>query len=195
MRNKLRYLTLPALLAVCSIWLVSGCGEQATPLGSNEPDNGAAGLNWIDESGIDPFAKADGKGGTTGPNAAKVEFDAGVALVTPRLGGAIGLHLGTNATSFFVPPGAVPRPILVSMLAAQINTPHGSVALYEFGPNGFVFRAPTTLKLQVDVPDGEIRSLFWWNPATHDWEKQDESVVKKGVVTFTVWHFSKYGIA
>lgn len=188
MRHKLAVFGLFLAIIAGAMFGLAGCGDQATaPL--NTQDDGLAALSWVDENGKDPFTQ---NGGAT---SAGVKVDADASVVTPRSGGRVELQLETGLSDLFIPPGAVRVPVLVTALAVQVATPFGSVTLYDFGPNGLRFQAPARLTLEVNVPDGSQLSLSWYNPVTKRWEVQESGVVRNGRISFSVRHFSKYGIA
>lgn len=178
-----------ALVVLAGVIALTGCGEQATaPV--NTQYNGLSSLQWVDSSGSDPFAASNG-----GPTAAGVKVDFDASMVTPLLGGKVELELETGESELFIPPGAVRLPVVVTAAAVQVTTPYGSVALYDFGPDGLKFNRAAKLDLEVNAAEGAVLSLFWYNPASRRWEAQESCVVKNGKVKFSVYHFSKYGIA
>jgi hypothetical protein len=98
------------------------------------------------------------------------------------------------STVFVVPVGALLRPVEISIVASEFQTPLGPVFLYECGPEGTKFKVPA--KLSQRMPEGQSdASLYYFNEATGAWELQEVVKVKDGVATFNIKHFSKYGIS
>ncbi len=99
-----------------------------------------------------------------------------------------------NQAKFAVPPGALIRPVEISLNVTEYSTPFGSIFIYDCGPDGTQFRVPA--KLSQPMPAGQQDAfIYYFNEATGVWELQEVVKVKKGFATFSIKHFSKYGIS
>lgn len=178
-----------ALAMFMVAFLVAGCGDN--PVAPLVTDDGTGGFTYVKDKYGDPLASPVAP--ACAPNGL-IGWDKDAALIGSA-GGTIDLQLGPHASSLAVPPGALLRPTFITVVAADFATPFGDVAFYDFGPDGLVFRIPAKLTLQVSDPEGTMKRLYWWNPSSHRWQLVNVAPVKDGKVTFTVAHFSKYGIS
>ena len=77
------------------------------------------------------------------------------------------LYAANGITDFVVPRNALTEEEHIEVEVLQVRTQWGTVTLYEFDPDGLVFRKPAVLTLDCsDREEGEWLRLFWFNPAS-----------------------------
>lgn len=181
-----RYVSIVGLLlAFCfSVFMFTGCSSNSvTPEDQNPVDEK---VNYLYETG-----EADKN--YASPGLFEL-LEATVSQAVGFLGGTINVDLGENSSSFVVPVGALLRPVNISLEVTEFSTPHGSIFIYDCGPDGTTFRSPA--KLTQQMPAGQPYAfLYYFNESKEEWELQQTVKVKNGVATFNIYHFSKYGIS
>lgn len=122
-------------------------------------------------------------------------LDVAASKVIGIAGGTVEIALsGGSAAQFAVPAGALIKPVEISLNVRKFATPRGPIFLYDCGPDGTQFKIPA--KLSQPMPAGqEYAFLYYFNEVTKAWEFQEAVKVKQGVATFSIKHFSKYGIS
>lgn len=167
--------------------LLPGCGEN--PLGPQAPGIG------------DPLAKG------------KVNLDAEwVGEETFKTfeasGGYLVIERSSGQSYFYVPPGALEEPVTITAKAKEKakqkskkkghsggSDPSQITVEYEFGPDGLVFGKDSWLQHRTDAPDGTVLTMWWFNPATGEWEEAATARCWGHWAFFPIHHFSKYGIS
>lgn len=181
-----RYVSIVGLLlAFCfSVFMFTGCSSNSvTPEDQNPVDEK---INYLYETG-----EADKN--YASPGLFEL-LEATVSQAVGFLGGTINVDLGESSASFVVPVGALLRPVNISLEVTEFSTPHGSIFIYDCGPDGTTFRSPA--KLTQQMPAGQPYAfLYYFNESKGEWELQQTVKVKNGVATFNIYHFSKYGIS
>lgn len=172
-----------------SVFLLSGCGE--TPMSQVVPDAGLEALEHVDHTYGDVFAEDPGASAKLLSNLLR-DVD---LLLTGEDGGLLSVDLGSKKATLDIPAGAVNEPVLIVMDAVQVPGLFGETTLFDFGPDGLVFSSPATLTLETNKSNGSALRLYWWNPDGLRWELQESATVGDGKVSFTIHHFSKYGIS
>ncbi|HWO56116.1 MAG TPA: hypothetical protein VNN55_00965 [bacterium] len=174
---------------VASVFLLSGCGDQPT---SPVSGTGADALQYVDQMHGDSFFASDAGGSAKLLNGVFRALD---MLLVGAEGGMLSVDLGGLTASLDVPAAALTGDALIVMNVAQLQTPWGEATIIDFAPDGLVFGTPARLSLETSRPDGDQLRLFWWNPSTERWELQETCTVSGGQVSFSIHHFSKYGIS
>ena len=108
-------------------------------------------------------------------------------------GGELAFELAGKRVKFFVPEGAVPKPVTISVVAEIWRTPSATVYYYTCYPEGIAFLRPIMLVHPLEAVDGDFKELFWKDDAG-DWVVEDFKSVRGGVASFRINHFPKYAI-
>jgi hypothetical protein len=104
--------------------------------------------------------------------------------------------------SFYVPKGALSERVRISMTAtlfyyySERNVLNG--VLLNFRPDGLIFSKPAVLQLEanlLEAADGDVLTLYWYNPDTGLWEVEQKVKVDDEEVEFRIYHFSRYAIS
>ncbi len=177
-----------------SILLLSGCGD--TPMSPTGGEQALGALQYFDSHHGDLLTNdtTAAAGKLLGGLIRNVLYALDYLLVGDD-GGLLSVELGTNTATFEIPVEALNRSTLIVMNAVQTPTPWGEVTVFDFGPDGLVFEKPATLSLETSRANGSELRLFWWNESTQRWDLQESCVVRDGRVSFSIHHFSKYGIS
>lgn len=177
------------LIIAGAVGFVAGCGEQ--PLAPITHDGGGGSV-------VDPK-----HGGGDANSAGLLRDVVGVVNVVVKntvevigvLGGQVCTSLGDGRKcGLDVPSGALDERTAISMRVEDLGG-RKSAALFDFGPDGLVFEKPSTLFFDVRDPNGTVKTLTWWDPVAEKWVVQGTARVRDGRVTFSLNHFSKYGIS
>lgn len=174
---------------VASVFLLSGCSDQPT---SPVPSAGADALQHVDQIYGEGLFAPDSGGSAKLLSGVLRALD---MLLVGTDGGVLSVDLGGLTASLDVPATALADDALIVMNVAQLQTPWGEATILDFAPDGLVFGTPARLTLETSRPDGDQLRLFWWNPSTGRWELQETCTVAGGQVSFSIHHFSKYGIS
>ncbi len=126
--------------------------------------------------------------------------------VTIEDGGVVDLNWGGPTNSLTVPPDAVESDVFIEVTTCPIIGSHRDE--YEFieldlRPDNLQFSQPATLVLSARslnrLKNGKIGNglikLLWYNTETGEWEVEQEAPIIKGKITFSITHFSKFGIS
>ncbi len=181
--------TLGLLIVAGALGFVAGCGDLPTSPTVQNDDAGTIvnpkqGDNGVAASGLLGNVLRD-----------VVGVVRNVVEVVGALGGQICTSLGNGRKcGLDVPAGALDQPTAISMRVEDFEGRLSS-AIFDFGPDGLVFEKSTTLFYDVKDPNGTIKTLTWFDPVANQWVVQAQAKVKNGRVTFSVNHFSKYGIS
>lgn len=111
------------------------------------------------------------------------------------LGGTLLIPIqNTSYTSLLtIPTGSLLQPVYITASAAFDSAENAT--FYNFGPDGLQFLKPVSLVHRAREPDGTTLILWYYNPATGQWEKTGSATVVAGTATFSILHFSKYAVA
>ncbi len=111
------------------------------------------------------------------------------------LGGVLAIPVqNTNKVSLLtISTGSLLQPVYVTASASFDS--YENATFYDFGPDGLNFLKPVLLTHRAREPDGKILILWYLNPSTKQWEKAGSATVLAGTATFSILHFSKYGVA
>ncbi len=115
-------------------------------------------------------------------------------LIGPK-GGVLQVKLdGSIPAIFRFPQGALKTETLITIQATVLETPSGSLVVYDCGPDGTVFDVPLEVT-QPEPPGKSAANLFYFNETSMQWELQETSPVQHGCAKLHIYHFSKYGIS
>lgn len=119
------------------------------------------------------------------------------ALISSAAGGTIAIGSGYRPTKFIVPAGALDSDTQISIVTSRDRLFWKPCVIFEFGPDGLVFRKPVTLDADMsDInPYARFAKLYYYSPQRHEWIFQGIRPVEKGRVKFAISHFSKYAIS
>ncbi|MFH1687778.1 MAG: hypothetical protein ABIE70_09690 [bacterium] len=105
------------------------------------------------------------------------------------------LTLDGQDVSVLIPRGAAPIGTVITISGTKYVTPQGECYIYDCAPEGIVFSTPLQITQPINRPEGCLSGLFWWDPARRVWILQEVSRINSRMVTFEIYHFSKYGIS
>jgi len=194
MKSMLRKRILPyalGLLVVAgAVGLLTGCGDLPTaPLNTGDDGSG-----WVDNDG--KYSNDGGEVALSSDGLKEVEkVEKEVEKLVGILGGTLDAGLGSGPTKLVIPPGALGRTVEIEMEVRQGKANGRFYTLYDFDPDGLVFKQPSKLTLTLPYTDGTLVTLRWFNPESRRWEWQESQPVKNNKVVFSIRHFSKYGIS
>jgi len=162
-----------ALLAIAVVGLLATGCSQNSPLAPSD-------------NGLDALLKSKAAGNHAD----------GSIFVTPQKGGVLKLEVVGARTELHIPSGAVAEPVEITGSVESFMTENGMTFIYDFGPDGLVFLEPAKLKIKTDDKRDKVLTLWWFNPATDQWEFQAcASPDANGTSQFRINHFSKYAIS
>ncbi len=193
MKTRTLAYTMGLLLMVGAVGLMTGCGDMATG-----PNSGTDDPVVVHNTGKGQDVNATNNGGATQSGLIRSLLNVveeGSNEVVGVVGGVVDVMLPTGETKLIVPSGAVDEAVNIEMSVRQVEVNGRYITEYEFGPHGLEFNKATTLSLSLPYADGTIVSLRWFNPDTNQWELQQRQRVWNGKVSFSIYHFSKYGIS
>jgi len=126
--------------------------------------------------------------------------------VTIEDGGVVDLNWGGPTNSLTVPPDAVESDVFIEITTCPITGSHKDE--YEFiqldlRPDNLQFSQPATLvlsarslnRLKNDKSGNGLIKLLWYNTESGEWDVVQEAPIIKGKITFSITHFSKFGIS
>lgn len=184
-RKSKQLISLLGLLLTLSLSLafLAGCSSNATSPEEQIPADPKA--SWFEAS-----AKADDA--YSGPI---IDLGLDVDFLSVGVsGGLLAFTVDGLAVSINVPTGAVSENVDITVDAKVVKTLLGPIYLFDFGPDGLVFNKPITLRQP--MPAGQRYAfLYYFNPDTKVWELQQAVKVINGYASFSIYHFSKYGIS
>ncbi|HEU4437506.1 MAG TPA: hypothetical protein VFR89_08575 [candidate division Zixibacteria bacterium] len=110
------------------------------------------------------------------------------------LGGVLAIPVqNTDRVSLLtIPLGSLLQPTYITASArfdSRLNA-----TFYDFGPDGLAFLRPALLAHRAPGLNGKVLYLWYFNPATKQWEKAGSSTVILGTATFSILHFSKWAV-
>lgn len=178
MNKKLKRVLLGGGLALfAAILVISACSTNS-PLDSNLPQTASA----------DKFISYSGGSQVTST------YDS--ALIEKDDGGVIDIVSGPYEHQFVVQAGALDQDTQIWVKTYKDTVLGKSVLVFEFGPDGLVFKEASNLLVDM----GEINSrassakLYYFDPSAGRWVYLSSSPVVDGVAAFDINHFSKYAI-
>jgi len=117
--------------------------------------------------------------------------------VNPETGDVIAINRNVYHHEFVVEPAGIDNPELITVKSDKEIVKSKQAITFEFGPDGLVFNEASKLEFQMAELNALARSakLYYLDPKIGDWVLQAELPVKDGVVTFEIYHFSKYAIS
>lgn len=193
--KSMRYVSIVGLLLAVSLALFMFAGCTRNAVNSDEQ-------NPTDEIVNSQYETGEADQNFAGP---KITFDALTRDLSRLLkeaeklidskGGILSIELETGIAKFEVPTSALKSATLISIKVANESDPKlGSLCAYDCGPDGTTFAIDA--KLSHPVAGGKLEaSIYYFNEATGAWEFQEKVKVSKGYATFSIKHFSKYGIS
>jgi hypothetical protein len=117
-------------------------------------------------------------------------------------GGELDIEGRCMNVSFYVPRRALSERVRISMTATLFYYYTDRTVLngllLDFRPDGLVFSRPAILQLEANVleaADGDVLTLYWYNPDTGLWEVEQRVKVDGEEVEFKIYHFSRYAIS
>ncbi len=170
---------------------------------------GLLGMTGCSDNPVAPDTSANITQAVSAPNASAKPFVSnhragyGSGWVSPDEGGVIDLNWGSPKNELIVPAGAVDHDVFIEVRTTftRANRKLGENFFeFEFSPDGQQFTTPATLVIQARalsrmLPDGGLIKLYWYNPATGEWEIEQSARVEDGRVAFSISHFSKFGVS
>lgn len=112
--------------------------------------------------------------------------------------GGIMLLDGSQVVCNF-PPDALPFSSALITARMKLNAPRGQANRIEFDfQPSMQFEKPVKLELDSGYLAGSSRkyTLWFYNPGTCQWEKQDERTINEGTpVVFKLFHYSGYAVS
>jgi len=183
-------------IMVASLVLFTGCTQD--PIGSIDPgldDNIFFNFTYEDSGSVESFitSKSD-SGDSSYSEVYEVYNDTGVVIAVS--GGSVILSGGFY--EFEVPAGSITKNEIISVSFVSFAYNGTNITLCDFSPDGLQFDPSATLRYYVggaNTLSGNFK-LYWLNPATNRWEIQEsKSPDVNGFVSFSISHFSKYGVS
>lgn len=184
------------ILLVLVLAAVVGCSRN--PL-QTEPQAQAQIQPEFEEMALSAASRGGGQGNDSQCHEAS-------GLVTVADGGEIQLGWGGPKNSLQFDPGAVAEDVYVDVKTCVVKGTaknHFSEIVLEFGPENLSFDPPGKIVINVGSlnslkspknGDGFVR-LYYYDPDADEWLLQQEAKIEKGKVTFSIEHFSKFGIS
>lgn len=110
------------------------------------------------------------------------------------LGGVLAIPVqNTNRVSLLTfPVGSLLQPTYITA-SARFDS-RANITFYDFGPDGLAFLKPVLLAHRAPDQNGKVLYLWYYNPATMQWEKAGSTTVVLGTATFSILHFSKWAV-
>ena len=188
MKSSKRYVSILAVLFAISISLafISGCSQNAVAPAQNDPNQQK--LDWLNQ-----FLGPEGAQRSSTPlDSCAVLYDTLIVNWVGYQGDNFKAQLGSEKIDFKVPKGALYYWTQLTLHVTKYQAPFGSFWLLDCGPNGTVFAKPLEVKPNGQVSNGNSSVLFYFSPASGQWEVQD---VESDGNALLINHFSKYGIS
>ncbi len=180
MSKRLRSFSLVGGLVVLAALLVfNGCSNNA-PTEPNLPQ-------------ITDLDRLELGGGSLEP--AEVELDE--ELISADDGGIIEIEHCGYSHEFIVEAGAIDDDTRITIKTSKEEIRGEAVIVFEFGPDGLVFKEAAKLKFQMAELNARAVSahLYFFNPRLNRWTYESSSRISGGFAEFEIHHFSKYAIS
>lgn len=122
-------------------------------------------------------------------------------LITPQGNDTLLLHIQGKLVKFVALPGAVSDTVTISVTGSRFAIgQYKEFYTYQCGPSGLSFAVPLKLVQIVNKSDGASAQLFYYDESLTDgdgigWEYMNSTSVQGQLATFSLYHFSKYGIS
>lgn len=178
MTKKLRILSISTGIALlAAVFIFAGCSHQS-PLEPNVPQS------------LELAKSASGSG------AGNLVVSTS-ELITADAGGVIEIDRENYQHLFKVDPYAVSSDLTISVKTSKEQIGRLTCIVFEFGPDGLVFKSPAELDFQIAELNSSALSgkLYYFDPKLGQWVYQGSADVKDGIVAFPISHFSKYAIS
>ena len=185
-----------AAIVVASLVLFTGCTQK--PIGSIDPeldDSIFFNLTYDDSGSVESFivSKSD-SGDSSYSEVYEAYYDTGVVIAVS--GGSVIISGGSY--EFEVPSASISENTVISVSFVSFAYNGNNITLCEFSPDGLQFDPSATLRFYAGGLNSPSKSfnLYWLNPVTKRWETQEsKSPDVNGLVSFSISHFSKYGVS
>jgi hypothetical protein len=112
-------------------------------------------------------------------------------------GGTLTIHLDGEDIVFVIPEGALTETVEIEIWGQKSNTSEGIVFIYDCSPSPYNFAKPLTVDHPLDKPDGYNAVMLYNSEESRfsPWVFEQMSTVVNGKASFSIDHFSKYGIS
>lgn len=119
------------------------------------------------------------------------------ATVEADNGGVIDIERGAYLHQFEVDAGAIDEDTQITVESYLDKIGGKEVVVFDFGPDGLVFKKAAHLKFEVAELNARALSakLYYFDKNRSKWIYQGSSAVNDGVAEFPIYHFSKYAIS
>ena len=119
------------------------------------------------------------------------------AVIDADDGGVIDIERDAYLHQFEVPAGAIDEDTKITVESYKGKVGVKDAIIFDFGPDGLVFKEPANLKFEMAELDARALSakLHYFDPDLNRWVFQKSSTVEDGVAEFSIYHFSKYAIS
>ena len=175
MAKRLRGLTvLIGLLVLGASLILGGCSAKSS---TSPQASGLDGLTTLNRAIGEPVLEA-------------------TKVFEPEVTDSISIVKNTYCHKFRVPAKALDAATAINMKTFKALANGKNVIVFEFGPEGLVFRAPTNLDIDMNEinPLAKSANLYYFDPLADSWIYQGSVSVANGRASFKVYHFSKYAI-
>jgi hypothetical protein len=188
-----RFAVLTLAMAALTVALV-GCSGNLPLAPQNPEPQGLSALAYVDTRAEKADSILNDRLDNAETLVSVLGSDSDSALVGSS-GGRVVLNAAGEVSELIIPPKALERDVWITAREQWFDTPLGRVRVYDFGPEGLVFRPAATLHLKTNLPLNSVLKLFYFNPVVGEWQLQQAlRVDNNGVVSFKLHHFSKYAI-
>jgi len=185
-RNLMNLRRVGVLILLAAVITIAGCSDNSI-LGPDQNETSNLGR-------VNPF---------TSLTAMAVLPDAGASVVEASMaisaeaGGVIPINIDNYRHSFVVEPGGLDSSKVISVMVQNEIVNGRNAVSFEFGPDGLVFNEASKLEFQMAEINAKARyaKLYYFDPLVQNWVLQAEGSVVRGIVTFEIYHFSKYAIS
>ena len=127
-------------------------------------------------------------------------------MVTPEDGGVVLLGWAGPKNRLECAPGAVSENVTINVTTCVVKgnaQNQYSAIVFDCGPDSLTFDPPAKIvinagslnSLRAPKNGNGVVKLLYYDPDTDEWLVQQEAKIEKGKVTFSVDHFSKWGIS
>jgi len=186
-------------IMVAPLVLFTGCSQE--PTGSD--NTGLDGQLFFDtpfeyDGSVESFVASKSDSGVSRDSSFSEVYEVynvsgGVIAVD---GGSVSLSGGNYELE--VPTASISANEMISVSIVSFVYNGKNLTLFEFGPDGLQFDPAATLRYFGSGLNSQFKSfnLYWLNPVTKRWEFQESKTPDvNGVVSFSIYHFSKYGVS
>ncbi len=180
------------ILLLCSIAIMLfGCAENPAAPTTNSIEKlvAASDTAVVDEQG------------PTSSDTVLIATGSVSGLITPEGNDTLLLHIQGKLVKFVALPGAVNDTVTISVTGSRYDIGvNKEFYTYQCGPSGLSFAVPLQLIQIINKSDGASAQLFYYDESVTDgdgigWEYMSSTSVQGKRATFSLHHFSKYGIS